>query len=79
MNKPKGPFAPHPARPKLRVRLKDNGPHVDLGISYSELIVGILDTLNRICVQTGAGMDDNLRTALENLDVHRNRKRGPKP
>jgi hypothetical protein len=68
-----GPYAPLPPRPQLRVRAKPGGPHVDLGISYSELIVGILDTLDRICTDD-APMDQALRTALDAINVHRRGK-----
>lgn len=76
MTGPKKPFSPRPARPKLRVRLEDDGPFVDLGISYSELIVGLLDTVEIICIHTGAGMDDNIRVAIENLATHRPDRKG---
>lgn len=68
---PKKPFSPQPARPKLRVRLEDDGPFVDLGISYSELIVGILDTLDDLCTDSGVDLDGRIKTALDNLNVHR--------
>ena len=69
------PFSPRPRRPGMRVRLQEDAPFVDLGISHSELLVGILDTLDAICVHTGAGMAGSLRTALDNLNVHRGGKK----
>jgi hypothetical protein len=67
-----GPFSPNPARPKLRVKLVENGPFLDLGISYSELIVGIVDTLNELCEESPAThLAPALQRALEALEVHR--------
>jgi hypothetical protein len=68
------PYSPHPSRPKLRVRLDDDGPYVDLGISYSELIIGILDTLENVCCDTGTKLSLSLQLALNKLDVHRGGK-----
>lgn len=65
------PFDPNPARPKLRVKLQENGPFVDLGISHSELIVGIIDTLYALGAGTMHHVAPQLLEAKKNLDVHR--------
>jgi hypothetical protein len=71
------PYEPRPTRPKLRVRLREDGPFVDLGISHSELLVGILDTLDFLSSRVhGGGVADSLRTALDNLEVHRGKGKG---
>ncbi len=69
-------FTPQPTEPGMRVRLKKNGPWVDLGISQSRLIVGLLDTVSQLCDYSGAArlLSDDLRTALNNVNVHRGGK-----
>lgn len=65
------PFNPNPQEPGLRIRLQPKGPFIDLGISHSELLVGVLDTLYALGGGTMHAVAPQLVTALENLNVHR--------
>jgi hypothetical protein len=64
-------YTPTPAEPGLRVRLRKDGPWVDLGISHSELIIGLLDTAKRCSLASKVSLHPDLVYALDNLDVHR--------
>jgi hypothetical protein len=69
---PPKPFEYEPRRPKMRVRLTEDGPFIDLGVSHSELLVGILDTLDGISTLfVDVELDSSLRTALDAINVHR--------
>jgi hypothetical protein len=57
----------------MRVRLENDGPFVDLGVSHSELIVGILDALDQLCGDSKTKLPVSLQQALSNLDVHRSK------
>ena len=68
---PPNHHAPKPEEPGMRVRLTKGGHWVDLGVSHSEILVGLMDTMARVCVKTGVSPHPDLVYALDNLDVHR--------
>ena len=61
------PFNPNPVRPKLRIRLEDRGPFLDLGVSQSELLVGLIETVDRICAQAGVEPSKRMQQTISNL------------
>jgi hypothetical protein len=55
----------------MRVRLSKEGHWIDLGVSHSALLIGLIDTVARISKKTGVSLHHDLVYALDNLDVHR--------
>lgn len=66
-----GPHTPRPPRPKFKIRLDENSPYVDLGVTYSELLLGMIVTLGRICGSTQTPPHPHLAKALDVLELHR--------
>jgi hypothetical protein len=61
------PFNPNPVRPKLRVRFEDRGPFLDLDVTQSDLLLGLIETVDRICAQTNVTPSRRMQQAISNL------------
>jgi hypothetical protein len=64
-------FSPKPKEPGMKVRLRKDGPWIDLGVTHSEILIGLIDSVARLCGNAGVSLHADLVYAIDNLDVHR--------
>ena len=62
-----GPFTPRPPRPKLRIRLAENSPFVDLDVTGSDLVIGVIETIGKLCVALQVAPTPPMARAIDNL------------